>query len=78
MRPLVTVSYGGLDGDIPLTQFVGGSVLGRVNVEDAFVGLAGVHYWGLYFSLNTPFKLSFGDLKLVCQRSPSSYRTFQR
>jgi hypothetical protein len=42
MRPLTTVSYGGIPNDTPLTQFAGGTVDDRVNVEDPFVGLAGL------------------------------------
>jgi len=41
-RPLTTVSYGGVNGDTPLTQFAGGTLDASVNVEDAFVGLVGL------------------------------------
>ena len=42
-RPLTTVSYGGIEGDTPLTQFAGGTLDDRVNVQDAFAGLVGLH-----------------------------------
>jgi hypothetical protein len=40
-RPLTTISYGGVPGDTPLTQYAGGTVADRVNTEDAYVGLFG-------------------------------------
>lgn len=43
MRPLVTVSYGGIANDTPLTSYAGGTVVGRTNVEAPYVGLAGLH-----------------------------------
>lgn len=42
-RPLVSVSYGGIAEDTPLTSFAGGTVVGRTNVEAPHVGLAGLH-----------------------------------
>jgi hypothetical protein len=41
-RPLTTVSYGGIPGDTPLTQFAGGTVTDRINAENSLVGLAGL------------------------------------
>ena len=41
-RPLTTVSYGGIHNDTPLTQFAGGTVADRVNIEVPFVGLTGL------------------------------------
>ena len=78
MRPLVTVSYGGLDGDIPLTQFAGSSVLGRVNVEDAFVGLAGVHLLGTLFQPEHPLQTVIRRLETSLPEVPFFLQNFPK
>jgi hypothetical protein len=49
-RPLVSVSYGGIRNETPLTQFAGGTVDDSVNIEDPFVGLVGLHLLAMLFA----------------------------